>query len=623
VVLTLIVVVFIFWGIGTGFFTQIHPVATVDGEKILPNEIAQGASQMRAQMASQYGSSIAAELMRQLNLSQLVLERLIEQRLVALEAHRLRLRVSDAALAQDIAANPVFQRRGEFDRQLYEDVLRSNNLLPAEYEQSVRARLTGELLRAMVMRGVYLSKAQIKQEYDRRHERFSLAYIEVPYTDFMTQIDPSEQQIEQFYKQHADNFREPERIKVQYLDYDPQRLGQGFNPTDSEIEKYYRANLPVRFTHPEERRVRHIFLSASTDPAARSAKAARANELLAKLKQGADFAQIAREYSDDSATRLNGGELGFIGRGRMVKAFEDPVFKLKAGELSGVIDLPSGFDVVQVEEVRPARTDPLPAVRDEIVKGLRLQRGLEIAQRERREDFREALNGRSLTEIAQQRGLDVTETPFFAVGEQIPKLGADEAFAREAMKLTKGSVALVRDRSGNAYLVRALDKEPAHIPLLKAVHDRVREALIQSLAQKAARERAAALLKQVKSPADMDAVAASAKLKVQKASDFDRASQTVPGIGRVPELMDTAATASHVPAMLPHVVEHDGDAYVVALVGRTPPPEKQWEQDQGEFEEQLLGARREAAWNAFLSALKQRAQIDVDPNQLASALGAV
>ncbi len=620
-VLALIVVVFVFWGIGSGFFAQIHPVATVDGDKILPNEIAQGVSQIRAQMLADYGNAAASEMLKQLNLGQLVLERLIEQRLVRLETRRLKLRVSDVALAQDIAANPVFQRNGEFDRQLYEDVLRTNNLLPAEYEQSVRARLTGELLRAMVMRGVYVSEAQTRRAYDRRHERLSVAYLEVPYTDFVAQMEPSEQQIEQFYKLRADSFREPERVKIEYLNYDAERLGQSFNPSQGEIEKYYKANLQRMFTHPEQRRVRHIFINASSDPSARAANAARAGALLAKLRQGADFAQMAREYSDDSATRVNGGELGFIARGRMVKPFEDAVFKLKAGELSGVIELPSGFDLAQVEEVRPAHTDALATVRDDVVKALKLQRGTEIAQRERRDDFRQALNGLGLKEIADRRGLEVVETPFFAVGEQIPKLGADSAFTGEAMRLNKGTVGLVRDRNGSAYLVKVLDKAPAHIPALKAIHDRVRESLIQDLAEAAARHRAATLLKQIKSPADMDAVAASAKLKVQRTPEFDRASQTVPGIGRFPELVEAAATADRVPGVIERVMEHDGDAYVFVLLERKPPTDQQRAQDKAEFEEQLLGARRESAWKAFLDALKQRAQIEVDPNQLASASG--
>jgi len=621
-ILTLIVIVFVFWGIGSGFFAQIHPVATVDGEKILPNEIAQGVTRIRAQMFADYGNTAASEMLKQLNLGQFVLEGLIEQRLVALEARRLKLRVSDAALAQEIAANPVFQRNGQFDRQLYEDTLRTNNLLPAEYEQSVRARLTGELLRAMVMRGIYVSDVEARREYDLRHQRLALAYIEVPYTDFIAQIEPSQQQIEQFYKQHAENFREPERVKIEYLDYDPLRLSQNFNPSQSEIEKYYRANQSRSFTHPEQRRVRHIFISASSDPTARTATAARAAELLAKLKQGADFAQAARDYSDDSATRVNGGELGFIERGRMVKPFEDAVFKLKPGELSGVIELPSGFDIAQVEEVRPAHTDPLPSVQDQVVKALKLERGTEIAQRERRDDFRQALNGHSLKEIATERGLQLQETPFFAAGEQSPKLAADPTFASEVIKLNKGAVALVRDRNGGAYLVKVLDKAPAHIPALSAIRERVRAAVMQDLAEAAARQRAASLLKQIKNPEDAEAVAASAKLKLQKTPEFDRATQTVPGIGRFPEVAEAAATVSRVPGVIDRVMEHEGDAYVFVLIERKPPTDKQWAQDKTDFKEQLVGARREAAWKSFLDALKERAQIEVDPNQLASASGA-
>ncbi len=623
VMLGAIVLVFIFWGIGTGFFAQVRPVASVNGEKILPNQVAQGISEARRQIQGTYGPEAADQILKQVNLGEIVLSQLINQSLILQEAQHLKLRVSDAALEQVIAEKPVFQRDGAFDRALYEDVLRFNNLTPAQFEESLRVELTADLLKAMVTRAVYVSEAEARRQFELRHQRVALNYIELPYTDFVAQIHPTQKQLGDYYKQHAEDFREPERVKIRYIYYDPQRLAQDYHPTSSEIEKYYQANLKREFTHPEAVRVRHIFLSASDDPVARAETQARAYALVEKLKRGADFAAMARQYSTDSATRMNGGELGFVERGHLVQAFEDAVFKLKPGEISGVIETPSGFDIAQVEEIRPAHSDPLDAVRDKVIEALRLKYGNQLAQRYRQEDLRSALNGRSLSEIAKQRGLELEEPDFFAVGERVSGIGTDVNFEREVFKLAKGKVALVRDNNGTPYLVEVVDKKASYIPQFKEIEQRVRDALIRSMAEEAARRRAKELLGQIKTPAMMEAVATSAGLKVKSTGEFDRSGRQVPGIGVFPELNEAIATQAEVPGVIQRVLEHDGDSYIFALTERKPPSEEQWMASKEEFISQLRQAYQEAAWSAFVNGLKRRAHIEVDTASLAGLSGGV
>ena len=183
IILGLIVVVFAFWGVGSGFFNQVHPVATVDGNKILADEVQRQAEVMRRSFQNMYGPQ-AIELLKHINIREQALEQIINQRLVDREANRLGLRVSNEDLRSTIAAERAFQVGGQFDVQTYEAVLGENNLTPAEFESLRRTELTMKLLHDMVSQAVVLSDAQMRQAYDQRNEQIAVAYLEVPSADF-------------------------------------------------------------------------------------------------------------------------------------------------------------------------------------------------------------------------------------------------------------------------------------------------------------------------------------------------------------------------------------------------------------------------------------------------------
>lgn len=328
VVLGFLAVIFMFWGVGTGLFSQVHPVATVNGKRILAAEVDREAQNLRQQLQQMYGAN-AAQLLRNMNLRQEALDRIIENRLSAEEARHIGIRISDDALQQEVAGQRAFQVDGQFSFEQYQGVLRSNNLLPNEYEASMRTAMTEDALRHMIDQAVQVSDAEARHAYDLLNEKISLAYIEIPYQDFMARVSPAAQQVEDFYKKNLETFREPERIKIAYIHYDPHLLAAKINPSDKQIGDYYQRNLKTRFTHPDQVHARHILIEvpSGATPEQKTAAKARAEDLLSKLQKGADFAKLAAQYSEDPGTRLQGGDLGAFGRGQMIKPFEDTAFR--------------------------------------------------------------------------------------------------------------------------------------------------------------------------------------------------------------------------------------------------------------------------------------------------------
>ncbi|HEY2107999.1 MAG TPA: peptidylprolyl isomerase, partial [Candidatus Binataceae bacterium] len=605
-------------GVGAGFFSQVKPVASVDGQKILADEVQRQADMMRRSFQNMYGPQ-AAEVLKHMNLQEQALEQIVNQRLGQREARHLGLGVSDEDLRNAIAAQRAFQVDGRFDVQTYEALLSENNMTPPQYEELTRTELTMKLLRDMVSQAVVLSDAQARQAYDQRNERVAVAYIEIPSTDFISEIHPTPQQVEKFYQENGEMFREPERVKVDYILYDPIKLGEKVNPSDKEIADFYQRNLKTLFSYPARVRARHILIAATPEAPqkTRQQAQAKAQQILDQLKKGADFAKLAAQDSDDPGTRDRGGDLGFFERGQMIKPFEDTAFNLKPGQLSGVVATRFGFHIIRVEEVKAAHIDTLVQSRPRIVELIRERSGKKAAIEAQRADLTAALSGARLGDLANKRGLQVVSTPMFASSEPIPKVGINPDFSGTAFKLGKGEVATVNGKGSGLFLVQLIDREPAHIPPLKQIADKVRDEMVRREAESKGRERAENLIKQIKTAADFNKVAEINHLTVHKTEPFDRSGNTVPTIGDFPEVAQGVGIVTPVPGVMPKVMVQSGNYYIVELLSRQAPGIQEWNKAAAGFKAELLQTMREQAWDNFIAGLKRKAAISVD----ASALG--
>ncbi len=302
----------------------------------------------------------------------------------------------------------------------------------------------------------------------------------------------------------------------------------------------------------------------------------------------------------------------------MIKPFEEAAFKLKPGELSGIVETQFGYHIIKVEEVKPAHTDTLEQARPRIVELIRERAGQKAARAGQHEDFAAALGGAKLKDLAAKRGLEVVSTPFFAAGEPIPKLERNPEFTSTAFKLGKGEVGAVAGKGSGLFLVQLIDRDPSHIPPLKQIEDRVRDALVRREAENMARQRGDTLIKQIKNAADFNKVAETNHLTVHKTDPFDRSSNTVPTIGDFPEATQAVGNITPVPGVVPKVMVQSGNYYIVELLSRQPPSAEEWTKASAHFKDELLESMRSQAWQNFINGLKRNAQIAIDPNALGS-----
>ncbi|MFZ2064249.1 MAG: SurA N-terminal domain-containing protein [Candidatus Binatus sp.] len=615
----ILAIIMAFWGFGGGgLFGSIHPIATVNGQKILGDQVDREAEQLRAAVQQIYGANAQAVL-KNINIRQEAVERLIEEQLIGDEARHLGISISDVALQDKITKETAFQRDGQFDFDTYQDVLRANNLLPAEYETAERDRMIADTLRNMIDNGVQVSDDEARHAYNLANEKIGLRYVEFAYSDFAAKISPTEAQIADYYKKNSEQFREPERIKLSYVHYDPLVLAAKYTPPDSEIEDYYKRNAVARFKHPEEVHARHILIAvpAGASDKEKAAAKAKAEDVLKQAQaKGADFAKLAAKYSDDTSNKLEGGDLGTFGRGQMVKPFEDAVFAMKPGQIS-MVETHFGFHIVKVEASTPAHTDTLAEAKPKIIEEMRTQAGAKLGREAAQEDLTSAIAGAKLEDLAKKRGIEAVETPLFAQGEPAGGLEQDRDLIQSAFKLDAGQVALVPEQ-GAPYVIKLLVRQPSRIPPLKEIEAQVREAVIRTSAQAQASQQAQKILATIKSPADFDKAAASNKLAVKNVDPFVRADRRVPGIGEFPEVTDAAAAVPVIPGVIARVMESSGNSYLFEVTSRAEPTEADWKTAQKAFLQEYVEQRRAQAWTRFLDSLKDQAKIQIDSDQLAA-----
>ena len=619
------------WG-AASYFTRVSPAAqvgcytyfhlfTMPGcQTITPDQVDSTTVDLRREIQNTYGQE-SPQMLQSNNLRQMALEQLVDQTLINREAGRLGLRISDDELARAIASQTAFQSNGRFDVQRYNEVLRRNDLEPSVFESKTRERMLTDTMRQMITQAVQVSPDEVRSEFSRFGEKLSLVYIEFAYADFTGQVEPTEPQLSRYYDDNRGQLREPERIRMDFIRYDPSVLAANQTPSPEDIEANYERNLNTQFSHPEQVRARHILIAVPPDasPAGKVAAKAKAEEVLQKVKSGDDFTKLAHQYSDDPGTKDRGGELGYFARGEMVKPFEDAAFKLNPGQVT-LVQSQYGYHVVQLEEVKKAGQDTLEEAKPKIIAAIKQKMGSDLARQDVEQDLAAALEGRDLKQLAQRRGLIAVETPYVSAEESVKEAESEPKFLAGAFKLEKGDVRAITDTSV-PFLVKLRDRTPSQIPAFNQIRDKVRAAFVRQKAELLATDAAQAALKQIKGVADFNSAAANDHLQVHTTGEFPRANRQIPGIGPFAEATEAAAMVSKVPTTLDRVLENGGNSFIFQVVSRTAPTEQEWKAEGPPFTQQFLQQRRATAWMNFINGLKLATPIAVNTDLLGSSSG--
>lgn len=614
-----IVVVFVFWGMGGMVGVEkAQFVARVNQDTIAPADYYRAYNNLLRLYQDIYKDNFRPELMKALDLKGKALDQLIRVDLMRQEARRLGLSVSDAEVRASIAQVPAFQQNGAFSKELYLRVLRSNRITPGDYEESKEEELLVDKLQDLVLGGVNVSEAEVHDRYRLDNEQVDLRFLKFDNATFASDVQLADQDLQAYFDNHRETFREPEKVRIEYVLFDADKFAGQTQVSDAEVKAYYDEHA-AEYEQPEEVHARHILFRLAPDPTPdeKAKVRARAEEVLAKLKEGADFATLAKQYSEDSSA-AQGGDLGSFGRGKMVPPFEAAAFAMAPGQISDLVESEFGFHIIKVEGKVPARTQALAEVRPQIVAKVTQEKARELAS-DRADTARiKVVGGTTLATVAEADGLGVATPPPFAQNEAIVGIGRSTAMTTAAFAAAAGEVGPVIDTAKGFVLFQVAERLPSHVPDLATIRDRVEVAARNERAAALAKSAAEAALADLQKNPDLDAVAKAQKLTVEETGAFPRSATSIPKLGALSELKKEAFQLTADKPVAPAVYPVLGASVVVALKERIPADDAKFDGEKDKLMKQAEDRAKAQVIEQFFNELIAQASIQRNDDFLAT-----
>lgn len=376
IVLALIVLPFALWGVDSYQKSGIEPLAKVNGEEIVQQEFDNAMEQQRKRMREMAGANFDPAFFDSPEIKHSVLDGLVTQRVLLADAKRANLMLGDEQLAQVIASIGAFHKDGKFDKQRYEAALSERGMGRLEFEARLRQDLATRQLTDAYTQSGFASDTVTENLIRLNEQQRVVAVASLNPETFLKQTQVKDADAKDYYDKNINEFQLPERANVEFVTFSLDSLLPTISVTDDEIKKYYEEHA-TDFTTQEQRQAAHILIGVAkqASDADKQAAKAKAEQVLQQVKQSPDkFAALAKQYSQDSGSAANGGDLGMFGRGAMVKPFEDSVFSLKAGEVSGLVQSDYGFHIIKLLAIKPAKAQAESEVRSLILQRLKAQR---------------------------------------------------------------------------------------------------------------------------------------------------------------------------------------------------------------------------------------------------------
>jgi peptidyl-prolyl cis-trans isomerase D len=501
IVLGLIILPFAFWGVDS--YRNAggpEPLAKVNGEKIGQQEFEDAMEQQRQRIREMAGPNFDPSFFDKPEIKRSVLEGLVTQRVLTTAARDAGLMPGDEQLAQMIAGIGVFQKDGKFDIERYEAALKERGMNRLGFEARLRQDIATRLMTDAYAQSGYAANT-VAETLIRLNEQQRVAAVSaLTPEDFIKQAQVSDADVASYYDKHADEFQLPERANVEYVQFSADSLLPTIKLSESDVKQYYDEHA-AEFGTGEQRQAAHILITVAkqaTDAEKQAAKA-KAEDVLNQVKQSpAKFAALAKQYSQDPGSAANGGDLGMFGRGAMVKPFEDSVFSLKVGEVSGLVQSEYGFHIIKLVAVKPAKMQALAAVRGLIEQRLKSQQAAdkfaEVAEQFNNTVYEQSDTLKPAAELVKttvQRGgwLSKGQVPS---GIWTAKV-LQAVFSEDVLK-NKRNTAAIETASNTLLAARVVEYKPASARPLAEVAASIRQSLQRQRAAQLAEQRGADML---------------------------------------------------------------------------------------------------------------------------------
>ncbi|MBV8061988.1 MAG: SurA N-terminal domain-containing protein, partial [Nevskia sp.] len=491
-------------------------VAEVGGVKITQAQFQAEYRQRYQELVQRMGPNFHADEIPQAQLREAALKNLVEREVMRQYTRDTGYRLDDAALRAYLESMPYFQDKGQFSAERYHAMLASVGQTPQNFEAQTRQQLPLEQLRGAVLDSAFITPRQSEAAWKLQHQQRVFSYVKLEPAKYQGAITIGDDQIKQRYEQKKDSYKAPERIKLAYVELALDELPKATPPSADVLKAIYEARKAALFATPEQRHASHILIAFGAD---KDAAKKKADELYAKIKAGADFAETAKANSDDPGSKGKGGDLGWVKHGDMVPKFEAALFGMaQAGDITEPVQTEYGWHIIKLDGLKPAQTQPFEdaAVQKQLLDLYQQQDAVtRFNDMSGKLDQLSFENSASLDPVAKALGLQVQTTDWFTrKGGQGVAANQDviaAAFSQPVLQDGENSKPVKLDPQ-HLVVVRKAEYEAPRQLSQAEVAEQIRAELRDEQARAKAQAAAAALLKSVNEGQTFEAATKAAGL---------------------------------------------------------------------------------------------------------------
>lgn len=475
VIIAFVATIFVVWGVGEKTNTLGY-VAKVNDKTISYDEF-QNRYRMADDEIRRYGGAIQID-----NLPKRVLESMIAEKIMLIEAEKLNIPATDVEVISRIRSIPSFQVNGSFNFDQYEAILRNNGLNSEQYEKAIKDEIKINKMTGIIYQTQSIATdREIENEYNFRKSNITLDYAAVPLNTFENNVpaNPDEAALKEYYNRTKEIYRVPAEIKVKYVALDKNKYLETYNISDEQAKEYYENNQ-LLYDKKESADVSMIYIaSMGLDNKSQTDTKAKIDAAYQELAGGKTFAEVADKYKENNIITEDGGHIGVIERGTVEKDMEDVIFSTPVNTYSKPVKVTHGYIIVYINNLTPAKKYTFEEKKDEIKENIKTTSATEVFNKYTLDEFKKIADSGSISALQQAEPdykADVRTLDFIAENKIFPvtAVAINPETKAELYKLDKGALSQIIVDGSMAYIFEIVDKKQSYIPEM----DKIKQQLV-------------------------------------------------------------------------------------------------------------------------------------------------
>jgi peptidyl-prolyl cis-trans isomerase D len=610
-IVVIIALVFIFWGVGPNLMNSREAAIVVNGEEVTFENFQSAYDRTYNNIREQFGGNVPQGLLESLGIKNQVVNQLIQDALLRQGAEEMGITISKEEIGETINNMVQFQENGSFSMDKYTSLLALNGYSVQKFEEKVQRDMLAQKVSLNI--GKFATTATEYEIDDlNRLENSSVAvnYVQITEKEFEDTVAVDMDEVEKWYDTVKEDYKTAPEVKLKYLDFSYATVGEKITIDEAAARKYYDEHQN-EFTTKEVRQARHILFRADENSTAEVHEQQRqkALDVLSMAREGKDFAQLAKEYSE-GPSKDQGGDLGQFSRGQMVTSFEDAAFSLKLNEISDVVKTPFGYHIIKVEKIIPQSTTPFAEAKNNIVVALQNREAKPLSFQMANEAYEGIISAGSLQAYLEANPtVSIRETPFFSRSTPPKDIGNDQKFLEAAFSLKEKELSsLIETSAGYAILFAEAIKNP-EVPPFTTVSDEVTADYRKDMAAKTAKDVATNLLQQAKEKNSLNDPASEAGFEMKTTDYFNKNTPDKNGLPQ--SLIEDAFKLSANTKYPDEPLADNASLYVYEFVDRKIPVGTLSEEEKQRYRNAIIQRKQQQILSGWLDNRRQQAKVFV------------